>query len=112
MTMAFWVAVHQSNVQFCSNGVAGTIIAPAFGLFSDDWFISRTMPIFRIPPRKSSGSSTYYDPNMVAEDERDGFRKADFPLKSIIKRIACFLSRVLCSAQWNRSPTKPLSFPQ
>jgi hypothetical protein len=59
MTMAFCVAVHQSSVQFCSNGVTGTIIAPAFGLFSDGWVMSRTMPIFRIPPRKSWGKSAH-----------------------------------------------------
>jgi hypothetical protein len=57
--MAFWVVVHQSSVQFCSNGVTGTIIAPAFGLFSDGWVMSRRLPIFCIPPRKKSGRSAH-----------------------------------------------------
>jgi hypothetical protein len=53
MTAAFWVAVHQISVQFCSNGVTGTIIAPAFVLLSDGSVMGRTMPIFGLPPRKT-----------------------------------------------------------
>jgi hypothetical protein len=53
MTTAFWVAVHHSRVQFCSNAVTGTIIAPAFALFSDVSVMGRRMPIFGPSPRKS-----------------------------------------------------------
>ncbi len=39
MTTAFLVASHQMMVQFCSNSVTGTMIAPAFALVSVSSFL-------------------------------------------------------------------------
>jgi hypothetical protein len=57
MTTAFLVASHQMMVQFCSNGVTGTMIAPAFALpsalVSVFSVMALSMPIFDGPPSQS-----------------------------------------------------------
>src|SRR5215471_12141731 len=57
MTTAFLVASHQIRVQFCSNGVTGTMIAPAFALLSVLVSVfsvmAPSMPIFAGPPSQS-----------------------------------------------------------
>src|SRR5215475_12008227 len=57
MTTAFLVASHQMRVQFCSNGVTGTMIAPAFALLSALVSVfsvmAPSMPIFAGPPSQS-----------------------------------------------------------
>src|SRR5437763_2738701 len=53
ITTAFLLCSCQRIVQFCSNSVTGTMIAPALALVSVCWVMFGSMPIFCDPPSQS-----------------------------------------------------------
>src|SRR5215207_2658661 len=63
ITTAFLEGSCQMMVQFCSNSVTGTIIAPALAWVSVwelvSWVITGRLPIFGVPPREDFAKSSF-----------------------------------------------------
>ena len=109
ITTAFWVAVHQIKVQFCSNGVTGMIIAPAFALVFGLLCHGQDKADFLYSAKEKFREVAAFAAGHGVMTERSAPElRADF---RHVKHIAPFLIRVLCSGRMESSAQKAVPVP-